>query len=370
MPEATLTLTFRDALDGAPIDPGVIADVEFDPPPLAGTVPSPFVVERGASYTVYVTPRRGLYQPTSFRLELPEGDDAPRVEVSLARRSTILYVTIDAQPDLGHAPNLEGLRAAAGAAQMGLEVRQVWYGDLLDKSAADFDAEGTFLFFFSGSYTEWQESGRDPSWRALLDRLSALMRDTDVPALAVCGSHQLLARAFGDDWHAVAHMGGARAPAPIANELATSPPRNLIPSPRPGEFGTFPLRLTSEGERDPLFVGLGGRPLLFTESHSDEVVGEARSSLFVDLLEPDHSTAPLALEAHAATARCQVQALRYVGPQRRLLYSCQFHPELFIHPSFTGAQRARAQELGTDGMQLLINLFEAARVFWEAGPEA
>ncbi|HEU4538612.1 MAG TPA: hypothetical protein VFS00_31040 [Polyangiaceae bacterium] len=369
MPEATLALTFRDALDGARLDPALVEEVAFDPPPLAGAAPGPFVVERGGAYAVRVAPRRGLYLPASFRLDLPAGDDAPRAVVSLPRRRTVLYVTIDARRDLGHGPNLEGLRAAADAAQMGLEVRQVWYGDLLDRGAADFDDEGVFLFFFSGSYTEWQEWGRDPRWRDLLDRLSALLRETDVPSLAVCGSHQLLARAFGDGWNAVAHMGGDGPSAPIARELAASPPRNLIPSPRPGEFGTFPLRLTPAGEADPLFVGLRGRPLLFTESHSDEVVDEARSPLFVDLLEPDPSTEPFPLDPQAPAARCRVQAMRYAGPRRRLLYSCQFHPELFIHPSFTGPRRARAQALGTDGLQMLINLFEAARAFWEAGPE-
>lgn len=371
MAETTLTFTFCDDLDGSPVDPAAIDLVELDPPPLEASGPNAFVVEAGRSYRASVWPRRGLHLATSLEFDVADGaTDAP-IEVALPRRRTVLYVTIDTERDLGHEPNLAGLRAAAGASQLGLEVRQVWFGDLRDKTAQDFDDEGVFLFFFAGSYTEWQEYGQNPDWRDLLDRLQALMRETDLPAIAVCGSHQLLASAFAGGWQAVAHMAPTgRAAAPIAGELASSPPRNHIPSPRVGEMGTFPLRVTANGQGDPLLVGLSGRSLLFTESHCDEVVEGARSREFVALLEPDARGAALALTPLAPAERSRVQALRYVGPQHRLLYSCQFHPELVIHPSFAGAQRAQAERLGTDGLQLLINLFEAAHAFWRALPNA
>jgi GMP synthase-like glutamine amidotransferase len=369
MAEATLTLHFRDGFDGSPLDPAAIDLVTLDPPPLGALGPHAFAVEPGRAYRASVWPRRGLYRPAAIDLVAGEGAEA-HAEIALPRRSTVLYVTIDAERDLGHGPNLVGLRAAAEASQMGLEVRQVWFGDLRHRAARDFDDDGTFLFFFAGSYTEWQEYGRNDDWRDLVDRLGALMRETDIPAVAVCGSHQLLASAFAESWHAVAHMTPAgRAPAPIADELASRPPRDLIPAPRLGEMGTFPFRPTAEGAADPLLLGLSGRTLLFTESHCDEVVDEARSPEFVALLEPEPAQAALALAPIAPHDRCRVQALRYVGPRHRLLYSCQFHPELVIHPSFAGAQRAQAERLGTDGMQLLINLFEAARAFWEALPQ-
>lgn len=370
MPETTLTLTFCDEFDRSPVDPGTIDGVSLDPEPLAQLAPNVFVVESGRAYRADVRPRRGLYRPTALDV-VADGAPSAQFEVPLPRRTTVLYVTIDAERDLGHTPNLVGLSAAVEAAQLGLEVRQVWYGDVRHKTAADFDDEGVFLFFFAGSYTEWQEYGRNDDWRDLVDRLSALMRDTDVPAIAVCGSHQLLARAFADDWHAVAHMAPAgRAPRPIADELATFPPRDLIPAPRLAEMGTFPFRSTAEGEGDPLLLGLAGRPLRFTESHADEVVAGRHSPHFVALLEPDLTKDALALASIAAGDRCKVQALRYVGPQHRLLYSCQFHPELVVHPSFTGSQRVQAEVLGTHGMQLLINLVEAAKVFWVELPWA
>ncbi|HEU4410140.1 MAG TPA: hypothetical protein VFS43_33100 [Polyangiaceae bacterium] len=371
MAEATLTLTFRDGFDGSHLDPASLDRVTLDPPPLETLGPTVFAVEAGQAYRASVWPKRGLYLPTVVELAVERGASEAYLEVALPRRRTVLYVTIDAERDRGHGANLVGLRAAAEAAQLGLEVQQVWYGDLREKTARDFDDEGTFLFFFAGSYTEWQEYGRNPDWRDLLDRLGALMRETDIPAIAVCGSHQLLGRAFAGGWHAVAHMAApGRAPAPIAAELASSPPRNLIPSPRIGEMGTFPFRTTPEGANDPLLLGLAGRTTLFTESHCDEVVDEARSPEFVALLEPDPTREALALAPLAPAQRSRVQALRYVGPQHRLLYSCQFHPELVIHPSFSGAQRAQAERLGTDGMQLLINLFESAKIFWQTLPGA
>ena len=64
-----------------------------------------------------------------------------------------------------------------------------------------------------------------------------------VPVLGVCFGHQLLGRAFG---------GAVRR------------------SPRGWEAGTHAVELTDEGQRDPLFTGLGPR-LVVNQSHRDEV---------------------------------------------------------------------------------------------------
>ncbi len=370
MAQVTLTLSFCDGVDGSSLDPAAIDSIELDPPPLSAEGPNVFIVEGGRPYRASVRPKRGLYRPADAEFDVADEGDAG-ARVALPRRATVLYVTIDDRRDLGHAQNVAGLRAAAEASQLGLEVRQVWFGDVRDQSADDFDAAGTFLFFFAGSYTEWHEYGSNRDWRDLLDRLGALLRDTDVPAIAVCGSHQLLARSFGDDWHAVAHMAPAgAAPTPIAAELATSPPRDLIPSPRLGEVGVFPLRPTAAGARDPLLLGLQGRALYFTESHYDQALAAGLSPQFVPLLEPDRGAEAVAVVPVGPHDRCAVQALRYAGARHRLLYSCQFHPECVTHASFTVAQREQADRLGNDGLQVLLNLLESARAFWEGLPAA
>src|SRR5205085_8252898 len=130
-------------------------------------------------------------------------------------------------------------------------------------------------------------------------------------------------------WEAIGHMvRSASSDVPIARELATSPPTNLIPSPRLGEHGTFPLMAPRWAEDDPLFArGLGQRIMHFTESHSDQVLRKGMGWDFVELLAPAKDDDALEVPGGpplAARDRCKVQALRWVGDER-VMYSLQFH---------------------------------------------
>jgi GMP synthase-like glutamine amidotransferase len=294
-----------------------------------------------------------------------------------APRTKILYLTLDAERDRGNAPNVAGLQAAASKweGDRKLEVEQAWWGDLQGSSAEQLDEKyHSFMLFLSGSFTEWQEYGRDPAWAKLLDSWSAMVQRTQVPILAVCGSHQLLARTFGNGWDAIGHMVREAGPeVPIARELATSPPTNLIPSPRLGEHGTFPLVAPRWAQDDPLLArGLGTRVMHFTESHADQVLRKGLGWDFVELMSPARDEDALEVPGSttpAARDRCKVQALRWVGDER-VMYSLQFHPELVIHPDFRDPGRtppevlAEAEALGTDGETLLLNFFDVAREHW------
>ena len=287
-------------------------------------------------------------------------------------RSKVLYLTLDAERDRGNASNVEGLSIAARnwGGSPALEVEQAWWGDLQDLDAAALDWKyKPFMLFLSGSFTEWQEYGRDADWARLVDSWSALVEATRVPILAVCGSHQLLAKTFGQGWDAIGHMvGAARTDVTIAQELATSPPTNLIPSPRIGEHGTFPLLAPRWTADDPLFArGLGDRVMHFTESHSDQVLRRGLGWDFVELLGPALDDDALVLPGSDLSPRdrCKVQALKWVGDER-VMYSLQFHPELVIHPDFQGDARTKAEALGTDGETLLLNFFDVASAYWSA----
>lgn len=286
-------------------------------------------------------------------------------------RSKVLYLTLDAERDRGNAANVAGLKSAAqkwdGAPA--LEIEQAWWGDLMALDAEALDRKfRPFMLFLSGSFTEWQEYGRNRDWARLVDSWSAMVQQTHVPILAVCGSHQLLAKTFGQGWDAIGHMTREALPEiAIARELATSPPSDLIPSPRLGEHGTFPLYAPRWAEDDPLLArGLGRRVMHFTESHADQVLRKGIGWDFVEILAPAKDEDALPLPGSPAPAprdRCKVQALRWVGDER-VMYSLQFHPELPIHPDFQGDLRAQAEALGTDGEMLLLNFFDVARLHW------
>src|SRR5205085_1879833 len=133
-----------------------------------------------------------------------------------------------------------------------------------------------------------QDYGSNEEWARLCDSWCEMVQSTRIPILAVCGSHQLLARAFGAGWDAIGHMVRNSAPdVPIARELATTPPTNLIPEPRIGEHGTFPFVAPRWSEDDPLLArGLGQRLMHFTESHSDQVLRKGIGWDFVELMAP------------------------------------------------------------------------------------
>lgn len=279
---------------------------------------------------------------------------------------TLWYVTIDDRADEDHRLNVEGLTAAANAWGRGLRVERRWLGDMPTLTADDLPGEDVFALFLAGSFPEWVQARDDAAWAQLLDHLASLVRETTVPVLAVCGSHQAVARAFAS-WEAVGHMVAAgSAPARVSAELVLPSPDNLIPDPRLGEEGTYPLRLL---ESDPLFAGIDGDLVHVTETHCDEVLDDARSRLFTAIAAPAPELEAAERDRLDPPARCQVQALRYDGGGR-VLYTLQFHPELEAHPVFYQPEYAellaRSRAMGNDGMRILQNFFDIAEASWAA----
>jgi GMP synthase-like glutamine amidotransferase len=129
------------------------------------------------------------------------------------------------------------------------------------------------------------------------------VQSTEVPTLAICGSHQLLGFIFTTDLRSV-------------ERLEDQPMRRL----RPGEpvadpnyhpeffmeRGFYCVQINEAGCADPLFAGLG-REAYFCESHYCEV-----------------KQLPSGFELLASTPECRIQAMRH---RNRPLYGVQFHPE-------------------------------------------
>jgi GMP synthase-like glutamine amidotransferase len=232
--------------------------------------------------------------------------------------------------------------------------------------------------FLSGSYTEWVEAFRQPEWGCILDGFCEVVRAASVPILAVCGSHQLMAYAFGG-WQSVGHMARAgTAPVAIFDE---SDAVFRAPNPRIGEVGTFLYRREVD---DPLFASLTDDrdgPLIFSQWHCDQVLSSALPPGAVSLLRPaglnravqDRELTsrgvvtvtpgePAVPYSHrsveTAEESCRVQALRYdVPPTGRVLYATQFHPDLAGKDSAGNADH---------GIRLLHNFLDIATAYWNS----
>jgi len=240
------------------------------------------------------------------------------------------------------------------ADQVGVQVDPIWMPNLRD----EFLEDDTLLALFgAGSYADWFTADGDPNWSRYLDSYCLQIRNTHVPIFAVCGTHQLIGRAFAD-WRAVGHMAPAGLPIPtIADEFAQH--SDLTPRPRLGEVGTFPLRTCAGQEMDPLLAGLPNNPQ-FVEHHHDQINPGGHPS-FQAVLEPDPNREPLLTQPNDQSHmnpsnindRCQVQALRLKATDR-VLYITQFHPEV----------PTSKPEVLKSSDQLIKNFFGIARGFW------
>jgi hypothetical protein len=268
-------------------------------------------------------------------------------------RRRVLYVVIDRPEDAtpaSHAPNVDGVRAAASAFDPPLTVDVVTVADLCGK---DVDATyAPFAIFGAGSFSEWFQYGADAKWRALLDEYMAFVRATSIPMLAVCGSHQLVAAAF-NGWGAVAHMNDDGPPVMIADELAATPPHGLFPSPRVGEEGTYPVVAASGVDRDP-FVLACGASVMTAVHHKDMVVDPNGYTL---LYRGDPSRDAASSAGRQAQRRCVVHALRRDDPAR-LLVTTQFHPEM-------GGFAESTQDDAGFGARWLASFFAQASAWWD-----
>jgi GMP synthase-like glutamine amidotransferase len=283
--------------------------------------------------------------------------------LSDSKRRRIWYVTLDdTDPRLGvysHAPNLAGLRRVTDG--LGLHVEPIWMADLSDAHLTD---PALLALFCAGSFPEWFAAANNLAWRRQLDDYCELIRRIAVPMLAVCGSHQLVAAAFAG-WDAVGHMAQVGQPSITMGEEFRRH-CSLIPRPRSGEIGDFPLRACRGQKGDPLLAGLPAT-MWFTEYHRD-VVTSRHAPAFTPLLEPDPVTQPKPKfgntpasgndnghhNPESADERCRVQALRY-DADGRVLYTVQFHPELppLVDETTNG-----------HGARLLRNFFGIADDHW------
>jgi hypothetical protein len=178
-----------------------------------------------------------------------------------------------------------------------------------------------------------------------------ILRTTTIPTLAVCGSHQLVAAAF-HGFSAVAHMNDEGEPVRVSTELAATPPAPLWPSPRVGEEGTYPLRLSPGAQGDPLVKAVAGHPKRASLHHKDMVVSTGG---FILLFE-ESPAPPFSKGDHQAAKRCHVQGMK-LEASHRLLYSVQFHPEIHRFAEATSNDEGF-------GRAFLAGFFDLAKTWW------
>jgi len=202
-----------------------------------------------------------------------------------------------------------------------------------------------YAVFSAGSYSEWFQYGLDSSWQAALDSYMNVLRSIRIPTLAVCGSHQLSAAAM-NGWGAVAHMTDTGDPILVSQELELGKP--LIPEPRVGEEGTYPIAVTHDGARDRMLArSLAGE--VWVSLHHKDMVVDARGATM--LMTSDLGRAAATTAAGQSARRCLVQGLRWRG---RPVWSAQFHPEV-------GRFGEATTDDGGFGKRLLLSWLEAGR---------
>lgn len=160
-----------------------------------------------------------------------------------------------------------------------------------------------------GYRTPWNEFDADRC-----QEIFRIIRESDIPIIGFCGGHQSIGYAY--DTHG-APMG------PLPEDV-----EDQCPEMAPGRVKEYGFTHIDVMQPDPLFEGLGNRPLLM-ERHWWELQG-----------------VPPGFTLLAFTATCRVQAIKH---ESRLVYGTQFHPEMY-------------DEEHQDGRTLLTNFFRLAGV--------
>jgi GMP synthase-like glutamine amidotransferase len=180
------------------------------------------------------------------------------------------------------------------------------YRHYLEVDPAFVRRHGVRALVLSGVASHW----RRYDWRTF-DGLAEVLRVGDTPILGVCGGALILGRLLG---------------APVARLGRLAPgeadPAAYMPGWRK-EWGYLPVDVVAP---DPLFAGLGPRPVL-RQAHGRHL-----------------AAVPPGCALLASSPACRVQAFRRAGTP---VYGVQFHPE-----AYTDAFPA--------GRQLLANFFALA----------
>jgi GMP synthase-like glutamine amidotransferase len=303
--------------------------------------------------------------PASLTTQWPALQEPTKVT-----RCVVPYVTLDPyaggddpEDRANHRDNMTGLSAIAAQADPIIIVQEFWCPNMNHHVLSDSHVLALFL---SGSFTEWVGYYTDPIWKEMLDNWVGLIRQTNVPIFAVCGSHQLVAMAYGG-WLAVGHMTETGSPIPISTESDGIP---KIPSPRLHEQGMFSV---DKQIGDGILTGMPDG-MVFPEYHADEVIVDnlpagtatilaAGLSLADCYQDPQTPTQQLGVSAQ----RCPAQLMRYnVPPSGRILYTSQFHPEM--GPELNAGWVAAAPQLGSQtadcSQKLLLRFIDEAKQFW------
>src|SRR5262249_15366536 len=144
------------------------------------------------------------------------------VDVPLRKRRTkVRFLTIDnydrcAPGEGGHGNNLArlGVVAEQWARDNGatLVVDTIFFPNVTQSTLDDPDL---FAIFMAGSWPEWFElkkgmgkehEDQQKTFKAALTPFMSLIKSSDIPIFAVCGSHQLLAAAYAGGFSALGHM--------------------------------------------------------------------------------------------------------------------------------------------------------------------
>lgn len=149
----------------------------------------------------------------------------------------------------------------------------------IDATKEKFPSLGQFSHIIIGGSIHNPVVGEEKAWMKKVYSFIRKIIKKKIPLLGVCGGHQFIARALGEE---------------------------VIYNPNGREFGTIDITLTKEGENDPLFLGV--------------------SKIFKAQL--SHRCIVKKLKPHwrllASSKLCQIQAVA-INERTRII---QFHPEL------------------------------------------